>query len=286
MNDLHQDYAELLALAQLHLFQERARGCFLISNREQHSFFVPVQRPPTPVPKPTKTQPFRQSNPIMPETPAPSIAPHPKQTPAPNILQTPVLPSQPTAPQSKPNPPNAPTSPPTFFVLDPPSQPSDTDLKAIRNFIADNYASLQLIDKPLSDETARSICNAWKHRKIVPGLAIIATSESSLSQAFLAEVSKAIQICLSPSFVITAAQIAQFERGVAAWLKEKSLQLIIIEETGLIHPGLIKFVRKEGERCFLNDVPLLVIKDPRIYLQQPQQKSELWRQIQAAATCS
>ncbi len=281
-----QQYAELLALTQLHLLQEFSPKNFLQADAQNFVFFkkqaqMQTQAQAQPL-KPQSSSQIISPPPLPLKTPAtPKAAPPPPVNTLPPPTPAPIAKLEDHTPKPSKMPPipiSAPSTPKesTFLTLEPLGKASEMDLSEIRKILEERFPSLTIIDETPSDAEAKQVnSRGVLDKAAAPEVVILYSNEPPLQQTFLANVAKAIQICLNSPAVIVSARKLENEGGWNTLLEMKTLKLIMISKDLFNSlPDLTKRYRETTQS--LDEIPVYFLSDPPLYLKDPKLKQALW----------
>jgi hypothetical protein len=284
MRSFQDQYQELVAFAQLYLFQEYTVEEWLIADSKTHQEFREYARQQksqsasAPLPIPLKVE--------NPTTPA--ITPPTVKSP-PTYVEKPKNSIQASLPKSPPSPPplSSPQTVPAFqasnklFNLEPLSGKTEIDFSSIRKYMQEKCPNQLILNEIPSDTEAKKIKNQWQMPATEPEIIILAYNEGPKQLIFLENIAKAIQQLSVHAVVISAHKIEQ-EKGWESLLKSGRLRLVISSHHGMqILPGLMKHyneIAKQGKQ-FLDRIPLCLLTDVSIYIKEPKLKIPLWQSI-------
>lgn len=240
----------------------------------------------TPSPISSPTPPHISSPPIKPTSTAPNAIPHETSswTPSthPKIQESPPLPSLP--PPTPPIPPEAtsvPANKKKEFSLEPlkPSTPSDFH-EFWKNFPS-LFPQWLLSQSTPNDTLAKKNRDRWIKKNELPSVFILAFHNKEPQLSFLKNIAHAISLRFAPAKVISTS-LTEKESSWENLLNPSHLRLIIASDYELyLEPQLMRLYqenRQEGKHT-LNNIPLLLLSDPSLYLKDPQLKPFLWRAL-------
>ena len=278
MTMLKKQYADLLALTQLYLFQEYSLQERIFADSKSYEEFKKFalkqkgSQPPTIQPqkmlqKPA-TEPFSPPQPIKKTTPL--VQPTAEVTaPAPKVIPPKIEEAAAKENVSQ------------FFVLEPLETIQAMELDDFRTLIREKFPS-QVIDEIPSDTEARNISHAWKHTQIFPEVILLSFHEADKQRLFLENICLAIEAYGIKASVLSAIQFEQ-ENSWNNLLTAKGLRLILANNYALhTLSGLLKHYKeipKKGQQ-YLGKIPLLFLSDLALYLKEPFLKPSLWNAIQ------
>lgn len=170
-----------------------------------------------------------------------------------------------------------------LFVLEPITSVTPIDFSDIRQVITERFPSQKIIDQIPNDEDVRKKEGTWQKGMAVPEVLILSFTEIPKEITFLQNIAKAIQDRLSATAQIMAAAKLEQEECWSAILSSKTLRLIIACDHGLPSiPGLMQYYREAPRHAkyYAGKVPLCLMSDISLYLNEPQLKPALWKTIQ------
>lgn len=293
MTTLKEQYAELVALAQLYLLQEHPSGSWLTADSDTFNYFKRYalqtqQKRSAPTPPP-RQQPSPEAVPAIEQTTAPveSAAPHthkqpptppaPADTPKDPVLTPPTRlmkdPLNTAGPTKK-----APKEVSTGFILEPLTEIPTLNDSELKKAFLERFPFVNWLEVPVKD-----LHTAEASPQTAANIVILLYSEAGKTLAFMHNLAKAIQLTTGNVEVISASQI-EAENGWEEFLKSKKLRLIITSYGGAQSlPGLMTYAKespKQGNHYF-GKVPACLLSDVNIYLKEPQLKLPLWQSIQS-----
>jgi hypothetical protein len=284
MTTLKKQYAELLALTQLYLFQEytlQKRLCVDIGAHEVFKQYALSQKaPPTEITQASLPQasmePFQvASAPIPP--PAPKTLPPASQKSQKVLQDTPLKEPANERPMAK-----APDSQKEIkqeavtsaFKLEPLESPPPVNLSDFRAIFSEKFPGQPILDQLPDDQSAR--VRTWERDMSSIEVLILSFHETTKYRQFLNHLRVAVE-----SLGMRAAVLAvrEQERDFDHLLKNKNLRMIIACANILFaRPDLMKHYKeapKKG-RQYLGAVPLLLLSDLSVYFKEPSLKMSLW----------
>lgn len=135
--------------------------------------------------------------------------------------------------------------------------------------------------KPPSDIRAKEVKEEWKINAYFPAVPIFVGSETKQELIFLSNVTFAIKRMFNSSKVIDVKKIRD-EHMLESIFTNHGLKLALITKKTLDSSPLLKSHYRElpnQKSYFLYDVPLFILNDISSYLQNSDQKKELWEKI-------
>lgn len=162
--------------------------------------------------------------------------------------------------------------------LEPDPQIDFSELKKIWQNLFPHTPLLQAIP---SDEQAKKINSRWQHPAAIPGVVLLYFNENPQEKTFLTNVATAITQHLVPAGLISAVKL-ESEKDWSNFLKQSSLRLIIAPHHHLnTLPQLAEFYHEDSARGnhTLGNIPLLLLADISLYLQEPKLKLALWQTL-------
>lgn len=234
---------ELITLTKRYLTEEHSPADWLWADRDTFEFFKRQAEPP-PAPKP-KPQPQAAS---------------PIHRPTPAMPQRRAAPPAEAAPQKEPQP--AQKTPPKR--TDTQTSGAGRNFTELRTLIKESAPNFKILEAIPSDDEAKRTASAWKDS--IPEVAIIAITATKTHLDLLEKIAGAIRGLGYSSKVLIGEQ--QWERLFST----SHLKLTLApQETLSSHP---EFKGLDSTKV----CPLLPID---IYLQKPEEKASLWKQIRS-----
>ncbi|MBA3238914.1 MAG: hypothetical protein H0T62_11295 [Parachlamydiaceae bacterium] len=234
------------------------------SKTEQRSFertLVSPQPNPTPPTAPSPTQPIPPSPP--PSQPTPPLPGKTEPTPPP-VMETVIRPK--THLEQK------------QFLRETLQPTGSTNFTDMLTFFKEKLPTIPLSDSIPDDSEAKAIALRWK----APAAQVLLLSFSNLTkeQQFLANIAQAIDQRLASAKIIYAYKVEE-EKGWEDLLNANTLRLVISSNTSLhTLPELLKHYREESTgKHTLARVPLFLLADLSLYMEQPALKSSLWKSL-------
>jgi hypothetical protein len=279
--DLKEHYSELVSLTQVFLLRNYSLADPFTIDPATHRFFQKWNKRLETVPMPVRSTP---AAPIYATNPPPSPDPFPPQTqPEPHPATPNPEPSVPPSP--KPRPPEVPNRPHShsspFLSLEPLKGYEPMDLQDFKKIFKEQFPTFSISEQIPSDEKAQQVKNSWQTETEIPPVLILSFHEGEKSFAFLRNIAFAIHLHLTPARVISGPKLEQ-EKKWDKVLNTKGLRLIIASDYGLyLLPELMKYYKEAPRQAkhFLNQIPLLLLSDPSLYLKEPHLKAFLWQAI-------
>ncbi|MCF7806712.1 MAG: hypothetical protein K9M07_03850 [Simkaniaceae bacterium] len=246
---------------------------WLEDNRPELYFEVPIAPMTSP---PLKVLPNEPSFPLR-ETPLPS-APVPPQLVKRDFLHRKKVVIEKKAPTSKPQEVKKQSR---TIELSPIQLEEEDPLADVARSFQQACPHILIHDAIPSDRKAKIVKNAWKIKRQLIDVPIFVSKELHPFLPFFHNLAKAIDIAFAPSKVI---EIETFEQK-NLWgelLDHKHIRLILCPDLVLwASPYLVthykRFPVKNAHR--LNDIDLLLLSDPALYLKDPLLKRSLWNML-------
>jgi hypothetical protein len=279
---IKEQYREILSLTQLYLLQEYPEKAFLTASPSNYSYLAPpppAKKPPSSPPPPPPATVSIPKRTAIPQAKAPS--PQPQQV-APRIEPS-IAKIAPKEPQKSEAPlkGEAPSRLMELFALDPMGPAEKEDLLAMRQLILERCPQIAIREDIPSDLEAQEVCRGWQQPCKALQIAILSFEESGQQREFLNNLARAIHLCFGSAAVVSAPQIEQ-ENQWESFLTTSPLQLIIAASHSLQQlPRLTKHYKESPKQVkyALGKVPLYLLSDLSIYLQEPRLKAALWQAI-------
>jgi hypothetical protein len=280
MSSLYEQYAELIALAQLYGHQERAEQEWINTNPSNYAFFKdiaqksakkPIQIPPPPIPQAINSPAPSVIQPLQPSLPK-------KQLSTPILEVKPPEPVIPSPSKTEAQPVSKEHSHEKMPKLDPMVAPSTTDLNDMRKIVAEQFPHQSILEEPPSDQEAKIIGNAWRQAAKIPAIAILTFDEPPQHKVFLDNLAKALTLCHRPATLISAHKIEK-DKSWDQLLESSELELVIAVDLSLrSKPELMKHYREISKgKSTLGNKPLCLLSDIALYLKEPKFKAVLWK---------
>jgi hypothetical protein len=155
------------------------------------------------------------------------------------------------------------------------------DFSALSKLWQDNYPHSPILNNIPSDEQAKLICQRWQYPPSIPEVVLLYFNENLHEKAFLSNVAAAITQYFAPAGLIAAAK-AESEKNWDKLLSTPSVRLVIAHHHSLYTlPELTKNYCEDPVRGnhTLGRVPLLLLSDLSLYMQQPKLKIALWQSL-------
>lgn len=265
-----EQYAELLALTQLHLLQEFALTEWVEADPKTQAFFqADIKKQAIPVP----VAPVHIAKETIP-VPVKPAAPPPVKTKA----QTPIQ----KVPEAKPVvevPPKQEQKQVLWEELKTP--PQEYNLNETKRILKEKYPGQAIIEEIPNDAEAKRISSSWKQADLITDVVILSFDTNPKHCELLENVAKALvkyhvpaQVCMADKF--------ESQSTWSELLKTKHLRLVIANGSG-VHgmAGLMKHYREVAKtgKCYLDQVPLYLLPDLSLYWKEPHLKMELWKAL-------
>jgi len=253
MNKTTQEqFAELIALTQLHITQEYAKSDWINSDTETVQFFKGLKK--------------AVSKPIV-------------ELPKPPISKKPMIVKEESAPKITEEKPKAQPIKPSKFELEPVQEVTQVDFNEMRQILAQHFPQQVVLDEiPNHNEAKASF--------LIPEVVVLALNENAKYHAFLSNLSKAINRQIAPAELLSA-QVWEKGENWEEFLKSEKLRLVIVSDRTLhALPNLMKLYRENAKMAkqYLGRVPVQLLPDIGVYFQRPQLKVDLWKAIQKVAS--
>lgn len=240
---------ELASLTQLYLFQEFKVSDWIFSEPESYAFFkrmASVQKKQLPSKAPPPSEKI-----IVQET-----APAPLKDPPPQKMEAAIK-----------------ELPERSIRLEPMEGARLVDFSDLKAIIGERYPGLKIMEDIPDDAKA-------KQKPKVQNLqvAVIYLSCQPLHQAFLANLTQAIDICLAPATLVNAAKVEN-EQGWISFLNASTLKIILFAQQDLVQlPDLAKNYTQGNQPNwgYLGKIPCFHLRDIALILKEPVQKQLVW----------
>lgn len=275
MKTPHEQYIELLALTQLYLLKEYPSNVWIETERESAQFFKQFANSKKVSPN-RPSQP-RQELPVQAKKPLPTTPPIEIKPKIKEVVNTPAAPIKKEAPAK----PTIEQKSDAFSHLETLPKAVTADFSDIRKILKEKFPAHAFIDTPLDDGEAKKVNTTWQSEAVIPDIALLSFNENPKYKAFLQNLAKAIQIQFGCAKVLDAQQFEQENRW-GLLLKAPNLKLILASDQGLeAFPKLMEHFKenpKLAKQAF-GKVPLHLLSNLSLYLQEPRLKSALWQAL-------
>jgi len=168
-----------------------------------------------------------------------------------------------------------------FFTLEVPSPVEPANFSDLRKIFSEKFPGVLLIDHPPCDEEGKRVSVAWQSKSERALAAILTFDEVPKHQAFLRNLSKAIELCGIRVIFFQVSKIEQSKEWPTL-LQSKNLNFVIASGYNLYSfPGLLRHYREiaNESKHYLDNIPLLLLSDIAFYLKEPSLKSSLWKTL-------
>ncbi|NGX41942.1 MAG: hypothetical protein K940chlam7_00216 [Chlamydiae bacterium] len=261
MTQDNEDFADLLAMTEIHLLQEYSRKDWLLTDRETYEYFKEFSSKNRPAPSAQKA-PKAPPPPVIPKSPAIQKPPPPPRKPIP--------PKKPTPEAPKPEQKKEPLTSSTPIELHPPSSPKAAEFADIHKILTTKVPSQKIIDSIPDDTHAKSVLNQWQKKDQNLEVIILCSDKETSHLTFLANLAKAIEVHFCSASVISTK-----DQKLEQLLNTPELKLVICTEKNVTSLGDSK-------------APILRLQDLEEYLKDPQLKAGLWKElceVKLASSC-
>lgn len=278
---LKQKYCELLGSLKNYLLQEYPKGSWLPTDANSYSYFLNMANrvPLTASNKKSNLKVQLDEKPkFQPTSPVSNSAASKKVSenaePLPSPINKNSIPSSPIPTKESPKP--EPIS--KAFKREITTPLNTQEFSEIRAFFQTKMPGVQLVNQILDDKEAKDVALRWQAPPAE--ICILSFNELPKEQAFLSNLSLAINRCLASAQVLSASKTEQ-EKGWEKLLKSSNLKLVIASNYNLhTLPELIKLYREDATgKHTLGDKPLYLLSDLSLYMQQPHLKATLWKAL-------
>lgn len=171
-----------------------------------------------------------------------------------------------------------------ILKLEPMAPPPNDTLESVAKRIKERLPKFQTVETVPNDREARQIAEGWQRRSALPEILLLAQEETVPSRTLLANLAKAIALCIAPCDLVSVQQIER-RGGWERYLDPSKVKLVIAPDHA-IYPvqSAVDRLREEAStaRRFLGDIPLLLISNLPRYLHDPKRKTALWEAIRRA----
>lgn len=298
MTMTEQRYVQLTALAQLYLLQEYSMNERIYADAKTYTYFLentPRQaertaHPPThpqnlPAentdrPSPNSTfnsavQPPKHRDSSPEAIPAVKTEPIAKAAPASKTEMPAVVKPALATPQAIKDP-----TPQTTFALEPPPPFEATDFRDLRKILGSCRPNLKILDNVPNDAEAKNY--AGSQANDAPRAILLSfTHPPAKHEIFLENLATALRT-YGMNFKVVEAKMIEKKSGWEALLKSTGLRLIIAAPNNYdSFPELKKYYKTtpSAPGKFLEDIPLIELRDIASYFRDPSLKQQLWQAI-------
>lgn len=263
MSNTLSEFQSLLTDTLEHIKDHYPKGKTLLISQENSLFFSSVKKAPTPqIEVPKANAPAKTAIPPLP------VQGQPRPTPKIEVA------------------PKAAAAPPPVDQL-PKTRATPAALASATEFSEDMRRSMQKVlphvriirDIP-SDEEASVLSDEWKQQTKQAEVLILSFSESKETDKFLFNVKKAIEAHLCSCAIIEAKEWEQKKEWEAFFTIHKP-KLMIASPELLKTKHLLSYYKENptSQERFLHTGPLMLLLALPIYLQSPEQKKVLWKEL-------
>lgn len=253
MKGIQEELSLLISLTQLHLLQEHDKGEWFITDQKTYESFRAFALRDRPQKTPQSTQQTLNKN-IVPPLPAQKSQP-PKQATLKETKNTEAKkPEKPTLKVRKADD-NKSAKPKLSFEKQKVPVPPVDDFNDIRKMVSKLFPNQTILDETPDEQSLKV--------QLVPEVIVLLDEESPQHLEFIANLAKAIQLCLCP-----VAALSTKDKGSNNQLKPGDIKMLIGKDEHL------QRVSQQYPEAFA--LPLSTIDG---YLQNPESKAELWDMI-------
>lgn len=274
MTAFREKFAEILTLTHFYLFQEHQLKDVVFSNPETFQHFKKwksAQKKQPIIPPPAQPPPMaRRIAPAAPQISRPPL-------PLPPAIQE--KKAEPLRPEEKRK--EAPKSTATELTLELPPIPTVDTCENMYALFKETFPSKTIVTEIPDDAESIQKSTLWKYQKEPSPITILAFNEKPNHEAFLRNLSKAIEH-VNPAVDVRTALTIEASNEWEVFLKSKSLKLIIASDIGMqACPNLMKFYRETQKHAYhyLDRIPLFLLSDISFYLKEPKLKQPLWQAL-------
>lgn len=279
-------HKRLLHSLRAYILQEYPKDKWITTDKNTYDYFAKQALKTTPKAKISSTTPAPVARTAPPARPTLPVIPTPKaeQNQKPEPVQVPVIQSIPEPTTPTPPTPAEPLPRPKTLLEQKQIQPDTlppiipTDFTEMLAFFKEKLPSIPLSDSIPDDSEAKALTLRWK----APATQVILISFSNLpkEQQFLANVTQAIDQRLASAKIVSAVKVEE-EKGWGELLNGNTLRLVISSNNSLhTLPELMKYYREDSTgKHTLGRVPLFLLADLSLYIDQPALKASLWKAL-------
>ncbi|PJD94695.1 MAG: hypothetical protein CK425_10650 [Parachlamydia sp.] len=274
MTAFREKFAEILTLTHFYLLQEHQLKDVVFSNQETFQHFKKWRDA-------QKKQPQILA-PVQPHPIARGAAPAAPQISRPPLPLPPAIQEKKTEllkPEEKRK--ETPKISTTELALEPPPIPMEDTCESMRALFKETFPSKTILTEIPDDAESIQKSTLWKYQKEPSPITILAFNEKPNHEAFLRNLSKAIEH-INPAVEVRTALTIEAANEWEGFLKSKSLKLIIASDIGMqACPNLMKFYRETQKHAYhyLDRIPLFLLSDISFYLKEPKLKQPLWQAL-------
>ncbi|MBA2726630.1 MAG: hypothetical protein H0U49_00450 [Parachlamydiaceae bacterium] len=278
--NFHNEYLDLIGTVTAYIAQEYPTSTSLVADPETFNYFKKQAQQRTQAPAKTSISPLLASPQNAAKSPQPT--PASSVTPPKEFKETE---KKPNLPIETPKEREAQTV--EKIKLSPQLkrealEPSKLiDYSELCKLWQENYPHTPVIMTIPSDEQAKVISRRWQNPPTVPNIVLLCFNENPHEIAFLNNVAAAITQYFGSAGLIAAVKV-ESEKNWNKLLSTPSLKLIIAPHHSLYTlPDLMKQYCEDPLRGnhTLGRVPLLLLSDLSLYMQQPKLKIALWQTL-------
>ncbi len=213
---------------------------------------------------------------------SPPSIPTPSQAALPSTIAPPHPPSRETLSHDRPQPKiierkvYSEQSKPVHLVA--PSIPSSSSVEDFKQLFRKIAPHIAFVEEVPSDRKAEQLNRRWQTKSQAAPLSLFYMQESEPERLFLGRIQIALSTSWAPATLISAASIEQEDQWETFLLAPELKGMILSESTLWQLPRLIRFYTEnptQGTRS-LGKVPLLLLSNLSMYLNNPSLKRSLW----------
>lgn len=155
------------------------------------------------------------------------------------------------------------------------------DIQGFFSFFKMHFPHIPLREKPLCDSQAKLIKNQWKLDKEIAPVLILSRNHNPMEIQFLQNLAQAIAVRFTPAKLIFLDKIEKNQQWDDLFSPSNVKLVLSCIDYLYAQPELMEIYReeKDGEKQYINQIPLIPLSDLNIYFKDPQSKSLLWRKI-------
>ncbi len=284
MNELHQQLRHLIQQSIQFAHQLPKNYCELVYDREDFSFFQQISSQPInekavePNPPHPKVSPPATVRPEAPQAPSPVAKPPHKEDKA--IKKTVTESRVETVKESE----TASLSDePQLLKLQPMGLAEPKELKPVRMVVKELMPQLVIVETPLQDTLAKQRPKPKDLTLPTSEVIILSASFEKAEEQLLENLCRAIQQLGLTCELVSASEFEQQDSWEKIW--ERPIKLAILALSSLHEfPSLSRYCKRDPETnaAYLHTYPVILMGEPKRYLNTPRLKSALWENIQQA----
>ncbi|EFB40418.1 MULTISPECIES: hypothetical protein [Parachlamydia] len=275
MMDIEKQFADLLTLTQLYVFQEHQLKDWTLAESQAFTYFKKRAQSQKEAKLSPKTAPINPSF-----TPLPIAATTPQAPPKKKPLLSAILAKEENKTTLAKESEASPAKTQAEWHLELPPTPTADSFEPFHAAFQKLFPARTLTTHIPDDAEARQKKELWKLPQSSPAVIILSFGEPSKLSLFLQNLAKAIEHLVPQPVEIRSAFSIEALNEWSALFQSQDLRLIIATDAGIQScPQLIPFYREtqKQSRHYLDRIPLLLLSDLSLYLKEPKLKLSLWQ---------